>query len=378
MPKSLYVKDIINNQITDQQVSGRFLLSSKSLGTGKNGSYYLSLKLTDKTGDIDAKKWDVQPNEADKYFEGKVYEVKGTVSQYNGSPQVKVDKLTRVDEEFDPADYMKSSPRDPEEMLGELKALTDTITAPPVKCLVDYFFGNREFVKKFRVAPAAISMHHGYVSGLLEHTLQVAKTGAAIAEQYPGVNRDLVLGGCLLHDIAKTAEYSWESNIEFTTEGHLLGHLYMGAQMVRKACEELQLDRDFAMYMEHMILSHHGKYEWGSPKRPKSPEAIILFIADYTSASITQARDAIGDANARNEKGDFTSKPAKSLERRLYRKDPLSPASAGEQDDSVFPEDDKPVMDAGSFRDIEDAFLKGDTEQAEPETREETEPGLIF
>ncbi len=338
MSKGKYIKDLT----ISESINDLFVVTMKSLNVGKNSREYLSLRLSDKTGDIEAKKWETSEAEAEQITEGQVYLVKGTVNEYNQAPQIRVDKISRTSEKVNPADFMKSSPRDLDEMLAELRGLVDSVRTPEAEALLRYFFDDPKFMDKFRYAPAAISMHHGYISGLLEHTLQVAATGLAISGVYP-VNRDVVMCGCLLHDIAKTTEYSWSSSIEFTTEGHLLGHLYRGAQMVREACEKLGLNSVFSMHMEHMILSHHGKYEWCSPKRPKSAEAMILFIADYTSASLTQMRDAVEEARVRNEKGDFTRK-AKSLDRRIYKGGLLGPESlpepGGDEDKPEFSDSD--------------------------------------
>ncbi len=351
MPKGKYIK----NLTISEPVNDLFIVSSKSLNISKTNKEYLNLKLSDKTGDIEAKKWETSESEAESIVEGKVYLVKGIVTEFNQAPQIRVDKITRSGETINPADFMKSSPRDADEMENELKELVSSVSAPEPKALLEHFFSDPVFMKKFRYAPAAISMHHGYISGLLEHTLQVARAGLALAEVY-NANRDVVLCGCLLHDIAKVTEYSWDSTIEFTTEGHLLGHLFQGALMVKEACGALGLSRGFTIHMEHMVLSHHGKYEWGSPKRPKSAEAMILFIADFSSANLTQIAEAVSDADSRNEKGEFTRK-AKSLDRRIYRGDPLG---SQETQAGLETEEEKPQFDEGDRQALFMEFLGDD------------------
>jgi len=352
MPKTKFIKSLF----PQERIDDIFVITQKLLGISKNGNQYLSLKLTDKTGDIEAKKWDTSDNEASSIREGDYFSIKGMVTEFNGSLQIRIDSLAKCSEALNPSDFMKSSQRSLDEMLEELDKFLKSIKETPASLLLDYFFSNKDFLNKFKYAPAAIAMHHGYISGLLEHTLEVAKTGDALAKIYPQVNRDILISGCLLHDMAKISEYSFNSNIEFTTEGHLVGHLVQGAMMVRDACAELELDELFSLHMQHMILSHHGKYEWGSPKRPKSLEAILLHEADNLSATVTQFKDAVDDSNDRNEDGIFTRK-SKSFERRLFRGNPLGDISSEE----IFnnKDDENDIIDEGLF-DKEDfkEFLK--------------------
>lgn len=341
MPKTKYIKSLF----PQERIDDIFAITTKQVGISKNGNQYLSLKLTDKTGDIEAKKWDTSDTEANSIREGDYFAVRGMVNEFNGSLQIRIDHMAKSSEALNPADFMKSSQRNLDEMLSELNNFIDSVKDENASQLLEYFFKDNNFMQKFKYAPAAISMHHGYISGLIEHSLEVAQTGDALASVYKAVNRDILICGCLLHDIAKTTEYSWTTNIEFTAEGHLIGHLVEGAMMVKAACEELNLDELFSMHMQHLILSHHGKYEWCSPKRPKSLEALMLHEADNISANITQLSEAINDSNDRNEPGLFTRK-VKNFDRRLFKGNPAGSSyndeyeEADEISDVLLKEDD--------------------------------------
>lgn len=309
--KSKFIKDYI----TGERIGEVFMLSQKQLLTNKNGNYYLSLKLCDKSGDIDGKKWDTTENEYDRLVEGSFYEIKGSVTDFQGISQFRIDSIVPASGEYKADDFMKSSPRDMEEMKKELKEYIDSMKDENCKKLLSYFFDDQKFYKQFTESPAAKALHHAYVGGLLEHTLEVCKLADGIAQIYPFIKRDILVMGAILHDIGKIKEYSAKASIDFTTEGHLIGHLVIGAMMVSKACNELNLDELFTIHTEHMILSHHGKYEYGSPKRPKSLEAILLHYADDISAGVTQFVDATRD----NPEELFTRNNRTTFERKLFK-----------------------------------------------------------
>lgn len=267
---------------------GIYLCKSKQVLKTKAGKTYYSLLLQDKTGIIDAKVWELN-NGIDDFDSMDFIMTDGMVTSFQGSRQVNVNRIRKAQEgEYDPAEYIPASKYDREEMYQELKDLIATIEEPHLKTLAEkYYVQDAEFVKEFKQHSAAKSVHHGFVGGLLQHTLAVMKMCDYIAAQYPVVDRDLLITAALFHDIGKMWEISEFPANDYTDEGQLLGHIFLGAELIGKEAALIPgFPKALASELRHCILAHHGELEYGSPKKPAMAEALALAFADNMDAKL--------------------------------------------------------------------------------------------
>ena len=274
-----------------------YLCKHKQSAVTKNGKPYETVILQDKTGTIDAKVWD--PNNAGiSEFDTLDYiEVYGDVNSFQGALQVNVKRIRVCHEgEYDPADYLPVSKKNIDEMYKELLGLIGRTENEYLKKLLESFFVEDEaFIRAFRTSSAAKTVHHGFVGGLLEHTLSVAKLCEYFCKTYPILKRDLLIAAALCHDIGKTKELSLFPENDYTDDGQLLGHIVMGAEMVGEKARQIPgFPPVLEAELKHCILAHHGEYEYGSPKKPALIEAAALNLAD----------------NAGREAGDLLRGPA--------------------------------------------------------------------
>lgn len=271
------------------RVSDVYLCKHKQSAVTKNGKQYENVILQDKTGTIDAKIWD--PNNAgiDEFDALDYIGVYGDVTSFNGALQVNIKRVRKCQEgEYNPADYLPMSPYDIEEMYRELLYYVDGIENQYLKTLLELFFVKDEaFVKAFKRSSAAKTVHHGFVGGLLQHTLSVAKLCAFYCERYERLNKDLLIAAALCHDIGKIKELSFFPENDYTDEGQFLGHIVMGTEMVGEKIRQIpNFPSIIESELKHCILAHHGEYEFGSPKKPAIMEAVALNFADNTDAKM--------------------------------------------------------------------------------------------
>lgn len=276
-------------------VSEVFLCKTKTSGTSKFGKTYYSLSLQDKTGMIDGKVWEL--NNAIGHFEAMDYiMVKGKVTNFQGNNQLNIEMIRKADEgEYQISDYMPSTKKDIDEMYDELLAMIQRVQNPYLKELaMKVFVEDKEFAKKFKIHSAAKSVHHGYIGGLLEHSVCVAKLCEQYAVLYPQLNRDLLVTTALFHDIGKAEELSAFPENDYTDEGQLVGHIVMGTIKLSKLMDEIQgFPAKLANEVKHCILSHHGELEFGSPKKPALAEALALSQADNLDAKMETFAEVI-------------------------------------------------------------------------------------
>ena len=268
----------------------------KSSAVTKNGKSYDNVILQDKTGTLDAKIWD--PNNAGiADFDAMDYiEVYGDITSFNGALQANVKRVRRCEEgEYDEQEYMPVSSKNLDEMYAELLALIDSIENTYLKTLLQKFFvEDQAFAQRFRKASAAKTVHHGFIGGLLEHTLGVAKLCDFYCTQYPVLNRDLLMTATICHDMRKTREISPFPANDYTNEGQFLGHIVMGSEMLGAKIREIpNFPSILAMELQHCILAHHGEYEFGSPKKPAIIEAVALCYADNTDAKMETFKELL-------------------------------------------------------------------------------------
>ena len=278
-------------------IAGIYLCKQKNSAVTKNGKPYDNVILQDKTGSIDCKIWDVGSAGICDFDALDYVDIVGEVSSFNGALQVSI-KRTRVagEGEYDPRDYLPVSERDIDEMYKELLGYVGDISNHYLKALLDEFFVKDEaFIKRFKQASAAKSVHHCFVGGLLEHTVSVANLCRYYAAKYPMLKKDLVVSAALLHDIGKVYEISSFPENDYTDEGNLLGHIVMGAEMVgEKAALIDGFPKSLLNELKHCILAHHGKLEFGSPKKPALIEAVALNFADDLDAKMETFKEILG------------------------------------------------------------------------------------
>jgi 3'-5' exoribonuclease len=286
-----FIKEIRDRQ----QVDSVFLVKEKITAMAKNGKPYLTLKLMDKSGEVDGKVWDNIDVTAATFDKDDFIAIRSKATIYLGKMQLVVSELKRVpEEEVNLADFLPETERNIEEMTRELGTLVASLRDPFLQRLLGDLFGDPEFMSRYRVAPAAKGMHHVYLGGLLEHSLAVARLVEQIVPLYPDLNRDLLITGALLHDMGKVREMTYLRSFDYSDEGKLIGHITIGVEMLHERIIAIPgFPPELAMLLKHLILSHHGQYEFGSPKRPKTIEATILNYLDDLDSKINGIRTHI-------------------------------------------------------------------------------------
>jgi len=276
--KKVFVKDIKEKD----RIEEVFLVTKKETGVSRGGKPYLTLRLMDRTGEVEGRVWDNADTITKDFERGDFTLIKGYAIPYQGGIQLNISGVGRVSREMvSIGDFLPASSRDPEEMIVELEEIIEGMTNPYLKGLLKVFTQDREIRRLLKVAPAAKNVHHSYLGGLLEHTLTLCRVVLDVVKNYPGIDRDLLLSGAILHDIGKIYELSYEKVFDYTDEGRLIGHITIGVEMVDKKLAHMpEFPETLAMLLKHMILSHHGYLEFGSPKRPKTLEAIMLYYLD--------------------------------------------------------------------------------------------------
>jgi 3'-5' exoribonuclease len=326
--KSPYVNELEPNKL----ITASFLVHSKDIRQKKSGEFYLSLLLADRTGELDSKMWDNVAEVLDSFDRDDFVKVKGMVQIFHNRPQMTIHKLRRMDDsEIDFGDYFPSSKRNADEMWAELRALVAGMANVHLKGLLEAMLGDEEIAGRYRRAPAAKHIHHAFLGGLLEHVLSVCSMARLASQHYTYIDPDLLLTGVILHDIGKIYELNYERGFSYSNEGQLLGHIQMGVRMVEDKVRTLpDFPPALRTLVEHMILSHHGKLEYGSPKLPQFPEAMLLHYLDDIDSKMECMRALL--ENDRQVEGCFTAyNPL--LERSILKKDRLlnsSPVVAAE------------------------------------------------
>jgi 3'-5' exoribonuclease len=329
--KSPYLSELQPNQT----VQGTFLVSYKDVRQKKSGDPYLSLTLADRTGELDAKMWDNAAEALDTFQRDDFVRIKGLLQIFQNRPQLTLHKIQPVPEsEIDLADYLPASKRDRDEMFRELQGWIAGMSNPHLKRLLETVFADEEMALAYRTAPAAKTVHHNWIGGLIEHVLSLCNLAKTTAAHYPHIDFDLLLTGVLLHDIGKIHELHYARSFGYTTEGQLLGHIQIGTQMV---LDKMRLVPEFPPRLRdlvvHMILSHHGELAFGSPKIPLFPEALLLHLLDNMDSKMECMRALIDrDPQITGEWTGFNS----ALDRAALKKSKYldgSPEAAAEKPD---------------------------------------------
>ncbi|MCP4748226.1 MAG: HD domain-containing protein [Desulfobacteraceae bacterium] len=290
MTKQTYVSQIRPGD----QIEDIFALASKNLSHKKDGNPYLTLTLADKSGQVKAMVWDQVDQLCEVANAGDFIKISAMAQEYRGQVQVIVKSMSLVPaESVCAADFLPSTSRDVDHMFERLESLTQTIKTEPLRALLNAFWQDPEFAGRFKKSPAAKKMHHAFVGGLLEHTLSMAVLANKIASHYSGVDRDVLLTGAVLHDIGKVRELSCDHTIDYTDEGRLLSHIIIGLELVDEKIKQLgdAFPSRLATIVKHLIVSHHGAREYGSPEPPKTIEAVLLNYIDEIDSRVNGIRE---------------------------------------------------------------------------------------
>lgn len=279
-------------RVTDT-VADLFVLADKTFAQKRDGSHYLNVTLSDRTGSIRGVIWEQAERISERVSSGDVVRIEGSVSEYRGDLQLVIKKLDACPADtVDPAHFLPVTTHSIDGMFDRLAKMTRSMSTDPLRKLLDAFWRDENFVHRFKSAPAAKKMHHAYVGGLLEHTLSMAVLAERIGGHYSGIDMDLLLAGVILHDMGKIQEFEYRFAIDYSDEGRLLSHIVIGLRILD---EKLKAVTDFPIETEyllkHMIVSHHGSRDFGSPEPPKTLEAILLNYIDEIDSKIIGIRE---------------------------------------------------------------------------------------
>jgi len=314
MKKTVFIRDLKPHQA----VQDTFLVRQQARRTGRNGSAYLDLELQDSTGVVPAKLWDCGEARLDFAADDLVL-VSATAEDYQGRLQLRLEKIQRsLGADADLRDYLPAATRDAGEMYAALLARVGRMQPGPLRQLVESVLADPAIARAYQLAPAAATYHHAYLGGLLEHVLSLSGLADRVADHYPSLDRDLVLAGIVLHDVGKIHELSYSGGFRYSTRGQLLGHIAIGLEMVWEKMRAIPgLPSGLKDRVAHVILSHHGKLEFGSPKEPMFPEALVVHYLDDLDSKLESMRAQY--AADQEREGDWTSRN-RALGRELLKK----------------------------------------------------------
>jgi len=314
-----------------ERISGAYSIANAQVGRTRNDKAYLRCLVGDRTGEVPGRMWSIDEATASNVpGDGYVW-IEGETQAYQGELQIIIQTISPIEPTNEQiADLMPTAARPIDEMYAELTQLLSTLTHPAMKALIEAYLGDEMLMSAFKRCPAAKSMHHAYIGGLLEHTLNLLNLADRVCPLYPKINRDLVMVGLFLHDLGKTRELAYDKVFSYTDRGELIGHIVEGAMMLRDKIDVLRRDQGLRLppgtqlVLEHIILSHHGVPEFGAAKIPATPEAILVSILDNLDAKTTMALAAARpDGVDVNELGGNFTERQWALDTKLYRPDPL-------------------------------------------------------
>jgi 3'-5' exoribonuclease len=322
-----YIKDFD----ATEYVTGLFCISNAQLGRTKNDKPFLKAIIKDKTGELPARMWSIDPD----YFrklptEGFVY-LEGETQPYQGELQLIIRNIEAVEPSLDEMkDLLPTAERPAEDMFKDLVEILGTLKHPGMKALAQVYLDDAPLMTAFKQCPAAKSMHHAYLGGLLEHTLNLLKLASVVCPLYPKINRDIVMMGLFLHDLGKTRELIYDRAFSYTDRGELIGHIVDGAIMLHDRAQQVmrvtgqRLPKNAVMVLQHIILSHHGEPEFGAAKVPSTPEAIMVSQLDNLDAKTFISLAATRPNRATSELGGNFTEKQWALDTKLFRPDPLA------------------------------------------------------
>ena len=311
-------------QLGDREnVDEVYLASEKQLRTNRNGQLYLQVRLSDRTGSMTGMMWNVKEQAYDRFENGDYLRVQGAAQCYNGAMQMILKQVDRIAvESIEPADFVTMSDNEVDRLAARLAEILRQLSNEPLRNLAECFLMDEALMKQLRRAPAGVKNHHAYHGGLLEHIVHLLEAALAMTPLYPQVNPELVLLGVFLHDLGKVRELTYQRELGYSDEGQMIGHLVIGVEILNekiRKTEELTgepFPATLKLHLQHLILSHHGEYEFGSPKLPMTLEAVMLHQLDDLDAKIHHIDQLI--QNDASPSGSWTSYHA-SLRRKFYK-----------------------------------------------------------
>jgi len=329
-----FIQEIKENDAVDSI----FLVKEKSSGVTRTGNPYLKLKLADRSGEMEARIWTSVETSAEAFDRDDFVRIRGKAVSYLEHVQLNVTQVERAEEKgIALEDFLPTTDKDIDEMLHSLIQISGRMGNPDLRRLLALFWGDKAFVEQFKRAPASKKIHHAFIGGLLEHTLSLTELVLKNASHYKGLNRDLLTAGAILHDLGKVEELSYNRSFDYSDQGRLLGHIILGLEKVEEKIRQLpEFPGDLSILLKHLILSHHGQYIYGSPKKPMTLEAVMLHYLDDMDAKINGIQ---GFLEAQSPEGSGWSAYHPAFEQSYYRFVPLIRDEA--------PEDDEPGLEKG-------------------------------
>jgi len=317
------MRQYINQLKENEKISEIYIVSDKQLRPNKKGNLYLQFNLCDKTGALCGFIWSVTDAAAYDFENGDYVRAEGTTQRFQGTLQFIATRVTKIDAAtVDPTEFVRIQALDVPKLQHRLRELLQSVTDPHLRNLADCFLIDDAFVELFSKTPAGIKLHHAYLGGLLEHSLQMMEVAVRLADLYPVLNRDLLLMGAFLHDIGKTKELAFGNDMYYTDQGQLLGHPFIGVEILDEKIAEAEklagepFNAETAMLLKHMLISHHGTYENQSTKLPMSLEAMALHFIDSIDSKISEFRKyMLDDPNV----GSLWTNYIPAIERKLYK-----------------------------------------------------------
>ncbi len=318
--KQLFVSDLPQQE--NQTITEFFLVQLKSLRTTREGKPYLALRLGDRTGTVEARMWDEVDEVASEFDQSDVVKVEGTVENYRGEVQLKVRRLRRAKpDEVESVDFLPQTKEDVEALYAELLAIARGVANEHLRALLLSVLEDPELMPRLKRAPGAKTIHHAFIGGLLEHVVSLCRLSRLAAQNYPEIDLDLLLTGAVLHDLGKVYELSYERALDYTTEGNLLGHISIAQDILTGKMEAIPgFPERLRALVLHLLLSHHGRLEFGSPVTPKLREAVLLNFLDDIDSKMEAMRASLAAADAAERESDWTDWN-RALERPVLRRE---------------------------------------------------------
>jgi 3'-5' exoribonuclease len=288
--KDFFLSDCV--RFENKVIVSSFVVTTKQVKPKKSGEPYLALTLADRCGQIEAKMWDNVEDSIDAFEQEDFLKIKGLLNKYKNRFQLTIHKLRKLgDSEVDFADYLPKTTKNVDELWRTLEEFVSSISEPHLKTLIQSFMSDPAIAAAYRNAPAAKTLHHAYIGGLLDHVVSLFRSCDLMCRNYPQVNRDLLLAGAFLHDIGKIHELSYSRSFSYTSRGQLLGHMIIELEMLQARIAQIPgFPDNLKTLLEHLIISHHGEYEFGSPKLPMFPEALMLHYLDDLDSKMESMR----------------------------------------------------------------------------------------
>ena len=297
-------KQTVRSLQDKQSVDSQFLVTEKSVSVGKNGRPFMSLRLSDATGSVDARLWDRVDEHAKEFNSGDIISVKGSVQVFQNRKQLIIHRLEKMDiNSVDMKDFVAESQHNPEDLFAELLLMIGSLKNDHIRQLLKDTVEDEEIKKLIYQAPAAKSIHHAWKGGLLEHIISICKIMDFMGTHYSFLNRDLLIFGAIYHDIGKVYELAFEQGFSYTDRGRLIGHIQIGCELVdKKSSRILGFSDELRDICKHIILSHHGKLEYGSPKRPKFLEALVVAMVDDLDSKVSTVQTLMDNERASGDR----------------------------------------------------------------------------